>query len=67
MMIGNAASTARTIPAAGVNGARGGAMFNIDAAKEARGTDNLQEALAAFRSEARKTPRERCHDQVMKD
>ena len=66
-MIGNAAAASRGNPLTSNGSTRGGAMFDIDVAKQVRGTTDVQEALAAFKAEARKTPRERCRDQVMKE
>lgn len=67
MMIGNAAAAGRGNPLTSSGSMRGGATFDIDVANRVRGTTDVQEALAAFKAEARKTPRERCRDQVMKE
>ena len=46
---------------------RAGGDFTINVAKQVGGAGDLATALAAFRAEASKTPRERCRDQVMKE
>lgn len=67
MMIENAAAAGRSSSPTGNRNVSGCATFDVDVAKQAREASDLKEALAAFKAEARKTPRERCRDQVMKE
>lgn len=44
-----------------------GGQFTINLAEQTSAADKLAAALADFKREAQKTPRERCRDQVMKE